>query len=188
MLVAEILLHRTRAENVVSVYRDFIKKVPDIRALSLRTESQIEEMTKSLGLRWRGKLMIKMAKAMVNQFDGQIPCDLEELRDVPRIGDYIASALLVFSCGRYLPLLDTNTVRITARYFGLNQSDGSRRMLKFHESVLFFVNPRDTISSYYALIDLGALVCKSINPECFVCPLREGCNHYEGQASLYGGI
>ncbi len=178
MLIAELLLHRTRAENVVPVYNEFIQKIPDIEALSLKSASEIQKIAGSLGLEWRLKLMIKMAEVIVNRFRGQIPCDLEQLKQLPGVGEYIASAMLIFYCGRLLPLLDTNTVRITGRYFDLEQSDGSRKTKEFQECITYLIDPKEVSESYYALIDLGAMICKPANPECQSCPLREHCNYF----------
>ncbi|MEM3193351.1 MAG: DNA-binding protein, partial [Candidatus Parvarchaeota archaeon] len=157
-------------------------EIPDVESLSNKSVSQLEEIVGSLGLNWRVKLMIDSAKEIVDRFGGKIPCDLEKLKELPGVSDYIASAIMIFSCGCLLPLLDTNTVRITARYFGLEQSDSSRRMKDFRDGVLRLIDHRKIIDSYYALIDLGALICKPINPRCSVCPMREGCRYHKETA------
>lgn len=178
ILIAEILLHRTRAGNVVPVYRDFISRFPDIRTLVDADQDDVLRVTAPLGLRWRSMLIREAIEQIFEKYGGKIPCDLEILKQLQGVGEYIASAIMIFSCRHILPLLDTNTVRITGRYFGLKQVDGSRRAKQFHEYILSLIDPKEISESYYALIDLGALICKPANPECQSCPLGQRCKYF----------
>lgn len=53
IMVAEFMLQRTRAEQVVRVYRGFIKKYPDTDSLAEADPIEVNKVTERLGLHWR---------------------------------------------------------------------------------------------------------------------------------------
>ena len=136
-------------------------------------------MLRSLGLEWRARLLMKMLNVLIDQYNGEVPCNEEKLKSLPGVGNYIARAVLIFGCNELAPLLDTNTVRIAGRVYGVKVTDGSRRSKKFEELVLRLVDRREIADSYYALLDLGATVCTARSPKCEICPLKDVCLYYK---------
>lgn len=175
VIVGEILLHRTKANQVVPVYNKFVEKLPTIIALVNASFAEVRETVYSLGLLWRTEALYEMAKDIVTKFEGEIPVEREKLESLPGISHYIASAVRCFAFGYPEVLLDTNTVRILGRVFGIKVSDCSRRnrnFQKLYESILDKENARDF---NYAMLDLGALVCIPGEPLCNKCPLIRMC-------------
>jgi A/G-specific adenine glycosylase len=118
-----------------------------------------------------------MAIEIAQRYDGRIPDVEDDLKSLPGVGDYIAAAVRCFAFAHPEPLLDTNTVRILGRVFGVVVTDGSRRNKAFRElykSVMDKVTPRDF---GYALIDLGALLCLPGEPVCEMCPVNNLCKY-----------
>ncbi|MCL5730746.1 MAG: DNA-binding protein [Candidatus Thermoplasmatota archaeon] len=177
IFVAEILLHRTRAENVMGVYEKFLEKFPDVTALATARFTDVDAVIGKLGLRWRSIMLLDAARRILVQFNGSVPTEKEVLMKLPGVGEYIASAVVIFSSGKFLPLLDTNIVRVISRYLDIPSYDGSRRSEKYRRSVTRFVGLEDVRNSYFSIIDLGALVCRASAPSCPVCPIRETCEY-----------
>lgn len=119
ILVSEIMLHRTRAEQVVSVYEIFLKRYPNVYSLSRANYCELEEILAPLGLRWRILNLKKAAKFIVENYAGKIPDRKDLLLRLPGVSGYIAGAVLCFAYGKPEPLLDTNTVRILGRVFDI---------------------------------------------------------------------
>jgi A/G-specific adenine glycosylase len=176
VLIAEILLHRTRADQVVPVYRDFIEQFPAINFIARASVDELMEIMKPLGLYWRVELLREMAQQLISRFDGSIPQEKKALESLPGISHYIASALRCFAYGYADALLDTNTVRICGRLLSIPVTDGSRRSKKFREIIETLVDPDRPHEFNYALIDHGALVCRSRNPICVDCSVRRQCS------------
>jgi len=177
ILISEIMLHRTKADQVVPVYNEFLKRFPTIDELSRASVNDVKKMLYSLGLHWRSEFLHRTAKEIRRKHGGRIPSDKEELEMLPGISQYIASAVRCFSFGYPETLLDTNTVRVLGRLFGIKVSDGSRRSRHFRElyrSLIDVENPREF---NYAMIDLGALVCTPKDPLCKHCPIRNMCQY-----------
>lgn len=175
ILIAEVLLHRTRADQVRPVYERFLEEFPDLASLLQAEPIRVEECLRSLGLRWRTDLLMEMVREVGERYGGEIPLSREDLMALPGVGDYITSALLTFSDTSAEPIMDTNTVRVIGRVFGLKLNDCARRSKQFREIMRRIVsegNPRD-IS--FAMIDLAALICLPRNPLCGNCPLNLFC-------------
>ena len=181
ILISEVLLHRTKAEQVVPVYNELIAKLPTIKDLAIVSSDSIKKLLHPLGLHWRTELLHKMSALIVEEYGGKIPSAKRELESLPGVSHYIASAVRCFAFGYPEALLDTNIVRILGRIFDVQVTDGSRRskyFQKLSESILDKRNPREF---NYALIDLGALVCKPKHPLCKFCPLNCLCKYGTGK-------
>jgi len=116
-----------------------------------------------------------MAKEIMLNNNGEIPSEREQLESLPGVSDYIASAVRCFAFGYSEVLLDTNTVRILGRVFGVKVTDGSRRSTRFSELYESVIDNRHAQGFNYAMIDLGALVCVPRDPLCKSCPIVEMC-------------
>jgi A/G-specific adenine glycosylase len=175
VLISEILLHRTRADQVVPVYTEFIKRFQTIEDLANAPLDQVKKVVHSLGLHWRTKYMHQMAREIAARFGGEIPLERENLESLPGISHYIVSALRCFAHGYPEAILDTNTVRILGRVFGTGVTDGSRRSRKFKDLYLSILEKEHPREFNYAMIDLGALICIPGEPLCHICPVRKMC-------------
>ena len=79
LVIAEVLLHRTRAEQVVPLYHIFLGRFPDVFTLSKSTPDELLQLLRSGGLHWRWKLLQTMAAEIVTKFGGEIPSNLNDL-------------------------------------------------------------------------------------------------------------
>jgi len=175
ILIAELFLHRTQTPQAEKVYRDFISRFPDIHSLSDADENEIHTILTPLGLNWRIRKIINILNILRNL--KKIPDKYEELESLPGVGNYIASATLVFAHNRPLPLLDTNTVRVAGRLLGMKITDSSRRSKNFREAIQAIMDKENPRDFFYALIDLGQQVCRARNPDCCSCPLQNICKY-----------
>ena len=175
ILLAEVLLHRTRADQVVPVYRIALERFPDPETLMKAPPGELEGVLYSLGLHWRVPLLREMARQIVQEYGGKIPKEREALKSLAGVSDYIAGAVRCFAFGLPDPILDTNTVRVLGRLWGMPVSDSSRRSRSFRCLMEAFVDCPDPRSSAFALLDLAALICRPTNPKCGECPLINLC-------------
>ena len=185
VLVAEVLLHRTRAEQIVPLYRRFLSAFPSIEQLAAGQPRAINHLLRSAGLRWRVRLMHRMALQIRDAHHGRIPVDRRELEALPGVGPYVAGAVRCFAYGEAEELLDTNTVRIASRVFGLKVTDSSRRSRLFRDALRSLLDRDHPREFNLALLDLAALICRPRLPRCASCPLCAQCE-YGKRATLSG--
>ena len=177
VLIAEVLLHRTRAEQVAPLYNTILERFPDVLALSKSTTDELFQILWSGGLHWRWKLLYAMSGDIVNRFDGKVPTSLDALLSLPGVSHYIASAVRCFAFGYPDALLDTNTVRVVGRVFQLPTKDSSRRSSLFRSILQGWLDVQHPREFNFALIDLSAKVCTSRAPRHDACCLETHCHH-----------
>lgn len=177
ILIAEIMLQKTKAENVVYIYKKFLEKYPTPSKLSKARQKSIEKLIKPLGLyRNRSQNLLILGKAIVPPND--IPHSYANLSVLPGIGPYITNAFLISAYDQSLPVVDTNIRRLYERIFSIKSKVDPRRdrdIWMFAKKIL----PKKNCRSFtWGLLDFSALVCKKRKPNCHVCPLQTICNFY----------
>ena len=179
ILMAEIMLQRTKADQVEPVYLDFIKRFSDVEKLNQATEQEGEEYFSRLGLLWRSRLVKRLACELADRFGGMIPDSRDVLLSLPAVGEYMADAVLSFAYGKDVAVVDVNVCRVIARVFGIKSRGEARRDIKFRK-VANEILPIGRAKEFnWAIIDFAALVCTPRNPKCDNCPINEFCFYYQ---------
>ena len=174
VFVAEYMLVRTRAENVVVPYTKFISEYPSLEALTpgIRLKQDCVDAFSSLGLIRRATGFYLCLEKLLKT--GRVPDEGERIDELPYVGQYIRAAVRVFGFGLRDTIIDANVVRVLARFHGLKIDDSLRRNRHFTELVESSV-PADNFVHYsYGLIDFAAAVCRK-TPLCDSCPLCTVC-------------
>ena len=175
ILVAEVLLKRTTATAAARVYEDFLLRFPCPQDIVSTPDEELVEALSSVGLqRQRARSMKHLAAWLLSKHGGCIPSDLEELMEVPGLGDYSATAILSFGYGVPAAVLDTNVERILIRVFGnaLSPHPSWALLREVAQALL----PKEGHREYnFGLLDLGRLVCRYVDPKCGECPLASVC-------------
>ena len=173
-LIAEFLLLRTRADQAASVFESIQRHYPDARSLGDAPEDHLSELIASLGLRWRRPLFIQLARAIAD-CDGNIPTTVNELRELPGVGPYVAAATAALHAGSRAAIVDANIVRLLCRLTG-QEYDGETRRKRWLLDLADRLTPEVEFRAYgYAALDLSMTVCRPRQPSCAKCPLVDLC-------------
>jgi A/G-specific adenine glycosylase len=173
VLVAEVLLQRSRGKTVAAVYERLFARWPDASSLARARETSIASVIRPLGLVRRASTLRQMAKAVVRR--GGVPSTVDELLELPGVGPYAAGATSAVAFGADEAVVDGVSARVYRRYFGL---DGTVPASNDHElwSVVGAATPRREVKEWnWAVLDLAALVCLPGTPRCPSCPLKASC-------------
>lgn len=177
VVVSELMLQQTQVDRVLPKYQNWMTKWPSIFDLAQATLAEVLIFWQGLGYNRRARFLWLLAKNIVEEQAGIWPKTEEELLKLPGIGKYTARAILSFSMGQQVGVVDTNVRRILQRLFG---DGGSKKTNISSEKELF--NLADQILPLnqadpwnQALMDFGALICTSKNPKCPICPLKNDC-------------
>jgi len=169
------MLQRTKADQVVPVYNEFVEKYPDFNKALNEDPEKIIELISKLGLRWRAEKVIELLEAL-SETDGMIPQEKDELIRLPGVGEYIANAFLSFQRGVKAPVTDSNAVRLWSRVFGFEPVKEIRRRKWFNELCIQLTPDRDFREFNFALLDFCREICKT-KQICTECPFRAECNY-----------
>ncbi len=170
-LVVEIMLQRTKAEQVLPVYNDFCIKYPTPIDYFKDDKANV---FKSLGLVWREELLKRLSRYLV---ENEIPSDKNLLLNLPGVGEYVSSAYRSLHIGKRDTIIDSNIVRLYGRYFGFKTNVETRRKKWFIE-LAQSLTPVQNFKEYnYGLLDFTRAICKP-KPNCTICPLNKKCEYY----------
>jgi len=178
VLLAEVMLQRTRADQVARVYQEFVSRYPNFQTLRQAPRSEVKKLLQPLGLNWRIERILELIDFLERELDGRVPEDYDALKELPGVGPYIASAVMCYAFNRPIVAIDVNVVRILSRIFGLHytkHSKGSRKLREIASSLVPEGKARDLNLS---LVDFGALVCTASKPRCPECPIKSHCIYY----------
>ena len=177
IMIAEFMLHRTKAEQVVPVYNEFIKKFPDIYSLAQAEPEDMLSVTERLGLHWRGKHFIESARYIIYQLNGMFPEDYNDLRKIPGVGEYIAGAIVTVCFDKPAPVVDSNIARFINRCWNLKLNGEIRRNKKIIEIAKELFKLKEPGKFLFAIIDFTSILCKPRKPECSECVLKSVCKN-----------
>ncbi len=178
--VSEIMLQQTQVERVKEYYARFMKRFPNIGDLANAKWEDVLECWRGLGYYRRARNMHKAAQVIVKDFGGKFPRFYDDLRKLPGVGSYTASAIASFAFGEKVPALDTNISRVFERIFG-----DAWEMLKPVERFEFaqkYIGGMKSRDFNYALMDLGSLVCNARQPKCGECAFQKVCSFAKANA------
>lgn len=178
VLIAELMLRRTKADQVLEIYNNFIDKYPDIKALRKARARDIKKITYSLGLHWRRDVFLKIAREVDCYYGGKIPDKREALKKLTGVGDYVAGAVTSLASNEKEWIVDSNIVRVFKRYFGIKTAKEGRRDKYIIAISRLYVDCKNPKSANLSLIDLAALVCTPQKPLHENCPLQRKCYYY----------
>ena len=182
ILVAAFLLRKTTTTQVIKVYEEFLRRYPTPKALLLANEEEVKKLIRPLGIEHqRAKHLMELAEYIEKKFGGKIPCNKDKLKELPGVGDYIASEVLLGACDNPEPLLDRNMIRIIERVFGVKSSKKrphtDPKMWTFAR-MLVPKEPNEAKIFNYGVLDFARKICTARTPRCYVCPIRDICIFY----------
>ncbi len=112
LLMAEMMLRRTRADQVLSVYRKFLKIGSSPARASRIKKKNLLKMMHPLGLRWRAEQLIKTIDYLKDSFNLRAPESTDDLQKIPGVGSYSDAMLRNRLFGERIAAVDSNVVRL----------------------------------------------------------------------------
>ena len=172
VLVGEVLLQRTRGENVEPVYRELLRRWPTPQRLARAREATIEQVIRPLGLRKRSSVLHRLAVELT-KLEG-VPSDPTALDKLPGVGPYAAHSVPVFAYGENLPMVDWVIARVLRRFFGLESGPRPNQDSNLWALATRLATVGKARELWLGTLDLAAAVCKP-RPRCGSCPLATHC-------------
>lgn len=185
VLTAELLLQKTDATKVLPVFKKFSSHWPSPQTLSKARISSISKVIKPLGLRYKAGRLKALASVLAAD-GGRVPGKEEVLLKLSGVGRYIASSVLCFAFNEPRAVVDTNVIRILSRFFGLHSVKARPREDRFlWEFAQSLVPVRKSKEYNWGLLDFGALVCRSRDPHCSECMLKNNCHYFKANKTIW---
>jgi len=185
ILLTEIILQKTNASKVANFINEFLRKCnTPYNTLTVPTE-ELKFILKPFGMSTVKAVRIKtIAEIVVNKWGGVVPCDKEQLMQLPGVGDYISDAVMCFGFGCDRAVVDVNTIRVITRYFGIQSNFARPRYDKKLYSFIQSLVPEGKCKEFnWGIIDLSHYVCRG-NPKCLNCVIKEHCSFFNNFSTI----
>lgn len=175
VLIAEMMLRRTKADQVEKVYNRLFNEYPGINDMAHAKGKKLDQILYPLGLKWRTPTFRLVARELMSRYQGKVPDGREELIMLPGVGDYVAGAVMSIAYEKAEWIVDSNIVRLFRRYFGIKTSREGRRDKHVIEMAKMYASGTDPRRANLAILDFAALICIPKAPKCEECTLIEEC-------------
>ncbi len=173
LLIATVLSAQCTDKRVNMVTPELFRRFPDARSMGAASQAELEDLIRSTGFfRSKAKSIKAMASALAEQFDGELPRDVETLTKLAGVGRKTANVVLGTAFGIASGVVvDTHVKRLAYR-LGLT----SRKQPAQIEQDLMAVVPRsEWVDLSHRLIHHGRQVCLARKPKCSTCGLASIC-------------
>ena len=177
VLVSEFMLQQTTVATVIPRFAEWMKRFPSLPALAAASEQEVLSAWEGLGYYSRARRLHSAAKSIMERHGGSVPDSEEPLLALPGIGAYTAAAILAFAHDSPAVVLDTNIIRVLARWGNvtvpIDTAAGKKAIANLAGSFFPETGCREIAS---ALMDFGAMVCSAGKPDCNACPVKSTCS------------
>ena len=175
LAIAVMLSAQTTDKAVNKVTSVLFSRFPTIESLKNAELSEIECIIKSIGLyKNKAKNIKDLARVLVDEFNGVLPSDKNDLQRLPGIGNKSAG---VIRCEVFkipdLPV-DTHIIRISNR---LGFADSKDEPIDIEHKLKKLIPEDRWIKTHHQLIHFGRYFCTAKKPRCEACKLRDFCKN-----------
>lgn len=172
LIVCVMLSAQCTDKRVNLITPSLFAEFPDIFALSNANLASLKILIGSCSFfNNKAKNLIKMAKAIVENFNGEIPLNEKDLMSLAGVGQKTAHVVLIEWCGANFMAVDTHVFRVSHR-LGLSTA----KTPELTEADLTKIFKTDLNYLHQAMVLFGRYTCKAIKPKCEECFLYEICD------------
>ena len=160
ILVSEIMLQQTQVDRVIEKFKSFTALFPTFASLADAPLDVVLAQWQGLGYNRRAKSLRSCAHMIIDEYNGTLPDNPEELQKLPGIGPATAASIAAFAFNKPTLFLETNIRTVYIHHF-LRDADtvGDEHILPIAEAALDRRNPRKW---YSALMDYGTKLKKEV--------------------------
>jgi len=171
LLVSVMLSAQCTDKRVNIITPALFQKYPTPQALA---QADLEELKSYLNtcsfFNNKAKNLIKMAQSVVENYEGEIPLERDELVKLAGVGQKTANVVMIEYAGANLMAVDTHVFRVAHR---LGLSD-AKTALKCEEDLTKKFKTQLHLL-HQAMVLFGRYQCKALKPECEGCFLKAYC-------------
>ncbi|MCP4178534.1 MAG: endonuclease III [bacterium] len=172
LMVSAVLSAQCTDERVNKTVPALYAEYPDAKSMSKAKIEDIERIIKSVGLyHTKAKNIVHTSKILTEQYNGNLPSDMESLTKLPGLGRKTANVVIahVFHGAGFA--VDTHVNRLLNRIGIVNIKDPKKIEMKIRK----LVKPEDLGNFSLSLIMHGRNRCKARKPDCECCEINDLC-------------
>ena len=174
LLVAVVLSAQCTDKRINQVTPELFRHLPDAKAMAAVEPEDVLEYVKSVSYpNAKAEHLVKMARMLVERYDGEVPQDMNQLLDLPGVGRKTANVIQSVAFGKATMAVDTHVFRVSHR-LGL-VSPKADTPYKVEQELVKHIPTDDIPRAHHWLLLHGRYVCTSRKPHCEKCALQAIC-------------
>lgn len=176
LLLAVILSAQCTDKRINMVSPALFERFPEPADLARATEEEVYEYIKSVTFpNNKTKSLIKAARMIVDEFDGELPSDIDNLMKLPGVGRKTANVMLAVVWNKSAMAVDTHVFRVSNR---IGLTNNSKNPLQTEKTLVKNLPAEILPKAHHWLILHGRYVCKARRPDCVNCRISSFCKSY----------
>lgn len=177
-LLVAVILSAQCTDKRVNLTTPFIfEKFPNAKAMSSANFDDLFPLIKSISYpNNKTKHLIGMANVVMNEFQGKIPMNVEDLIKLPGVGRKTANVITSVIDQQPNMAVDTHVFRVSNR---LGLTKDSKTPLQTEKTLIKYFPKELIYKAHHWLILHGRYICLSRTPKCELCGLKEICVYYK---------
>ena len=177
LLVAVILSAQCTDKRVNMTTPKLFETFPTAEVLANASAEEVFTYIKSISYpNNKAKHLVGMAKMLVNDFNNQVPSDIDDLQKLPGVGRKTANVIASVVFNKPAMAVDTHVFRVSAR-LGLTRN--AKTPLDTEKQLVKHIPENKIATAHHWLILHGRYVCVARSPKCDECQLTEYCLYFE---------
>jgi endonuclease III len=175
LLVVTVLSAQTTDRRVNAASPALFAAYPTPEAMAAAPREHLEQLVGPLGFfRAKTDALLKLSRALVERYDGEVPPRLADLVTLPGVGRKTANVVLGNAFGIPGITVDTHFGRVARRLGWTTETDA----VKAEHAVGALFPKRDWTLLSHLLIWHGRRRCHAKKPACGACPVARWCPSY----------
>ena len=171
-LVACMISIRTYDEVTIPMSRRLFEQARTPKEMTRLSAEEIDALIGQSTFHDRKAIQIlEMARRVVDEFDGELPCNEEILRSFSGVGPKCAHLVLGIACGAPFISVDIHVHRVTNRWGYVQAATPEKTMVQLETKL----PKRYWIEINRLLVPFGKHICTGNLPHCSTCPVLDMC-------------
>ena len=176
LLLAVILSAQCTDKRVNMVTPALFEAYPDPESLAKATEEEVFPFIKSVTFpNNKTRHLLKAARMLVEDFNSEMPSDIDNLMKLPGVGRKTANVMLAVVWGKAAMPVDTHVFRVCNR---IGFTKDSPNPLATEKELVKNIPEEKLSNAHHWLILHGRYVCTARNPKCGECVIADWCESY----------
>lgn len=176
LLLAVILSAQCTDKRVNIVTPALFAAFPDAATLAASTEEAVYEYVKSISFpNNKTRHILRAARMLTEEFDGEVPADIDKLMKLPGVGRKTANVMLSVVWGKAAMAVDTHVFRVSNR---IGLTNNSPNPLATERTLVANIPEHLLARAHHWLILHGRYVCVARKPKCLECGLQPWCRTF----------
>jgi endonuclease III len=172
LAISVILSAQTTDKQVNKVTPLLFAQYPSFRELSAAQMKDVETIIRSIGFyKVKSRNIIKAARLVIENFNGELPGTMKELVSIPGIGRKTANVILSQGFGIQAFAVDTHVSRL-GRRLGFTVHEDP---VKIEKDMTALIDRSQWTDAHLLFIYHGRYTCTARKPHCGKCPIAELC-------------